>query len=179
MPVESELTVDTNRLNFKEMIMFTYTKLKALAVSTIAIAGGHAVAGTSVSAAYPETVVNAIQTMGYKAELTVDSYGDPLVRSASEGVNFSLNFYGCDDDGNDCQHLQFSVAFDVVGGMDYLSMNAWNRETTMGKAFLDEESDPVLQHYMIAVDGMSGDVFQESFEFWTSTLSDFTDYIDW
>lgn len=159
--------------------MSMHTKLIALAVSSLAFAGGQAVAGSSVSAAYPETVVNAIQSLGYKAELTVDSYGDPLVRSASEGVNFSLNFYGCDEAGNDCQHLQFSVAFDVVGGMDYISMNAWNRETTMGKAFLDEESDPVLQHYMISVDGMSSDVFKESFKFWTSTLSDFTDYIDW
>lgn len=159
--------------------MSMHTKLIALAVSSLAFAGGQAVAGSSVSAAYPETVVNAIQSLGYKAELTVDSYGDPLVRSASEGVNFNLNFYGCDEAGNDCQHLQFSVAFDVVGGMDYISMNAWNRETTMGKAFLDEESDPVLQHYMISVDGMSSDVFKESFEFWTSTLSDFTDYIDW
>lgn len=159
--------------------MSMHSKLIALAVSSLAFAGGQAVAGSSVSAAYPETVVNAIQSLGYKAELTVDSYGDPLVRSASEGVNFNLNFYGCDESGNDCQHLQFSVAFDVVGGMDYISMNAWNRETTMGKAFLDEESDPVLQHYMISVDGMSSDVFKESFEFWTSTLSDFTDYIDW
>lgn len=159
--------------------MNTRNFLVASAIGLSAVAGTQAIAATSVTATYPESVVTAIQDMGYKAELTIDSYGDPLIRSASEGVNFNLNFYGCDLDGNNCSDIQFSVAFDVTGGMDYVSMITWNREKTMGKAFLDEENDPVLQHYMVAVDGMSRATFDETFDFWIMTLSDFTDYIDW
>lgn len=153
--------------------------LKPVAILALAGVGMQASAGTSVSAAYPETVADALQDLGYKAAVTTDSYGDPQIRSASNGVNFTLFFYGCDDDGENCQDIQFTAAFDMTYEMDLKSMNTWNRERAMGKAFLDDEMDPVLQHYMISVDGMSRSVFEESFEYWTEILSDFTDFIDW
>ncbi len=155
------------------------TILKTAALAALIGTGTQALAGTSVSAAYPETVAAAVQDLGYKANLTTDSYGDPQVRSASDGVNFTLTFYGCDNNGEYCQDIQFSAAFDMSYAMDVKSVNTWNRERAMGKAFLDDEMDPALQHYMISVDGMSRAVFQESFEYWIEILSDFTDFIDW
>ncbi len=138
-----------------------------------------AVAGPSaVSAAYPESIITALQDLGYKAELTTDSYGDPMIRSAADGVGFALNFYGCED-GNNCTDLQFSVAFDDPEGMSYVSMNSWNVKKVMGTAFLDDENDPVLQHFVSQVDGMSRVSFDATFEAWVKSLAQFTDYIDW
>ena len=64
-------------------------KLSILATTALftALSSQGAIAATAVSAAYPESIVDAIQDMGYKAELTTDSYGDPMIRSASDGVN--------------------------------------------------------------------------------------------
>ncbi|MDG1736663.1 MAG: YbjN domain-containing protein [Paracoccaceae bacterium] len=138
-----------------------------------------AVAGpTSVSAAYPDSIITALQDLGYKAELTTDSYGDPMIRSAANGVGFALNFYGCEN-GELCTDLQFSVAFDDPEGMSFISMNSWNVEKVMGTAFLDDKNDPVLQHFVSQVDGMSRSNFDATFNAWVEALGQFTDYIDW
>ena len=135
-------------------------------------------AGTSVSAAYPQSVADAIQDQGYKAEIDTDSYGDPMVRSAAEGVNFTLTFYGCEN-GSACTDIMFTVAFDKTNGMKMEPMNSWNLEKALGRAFLDDEMDPVLQHYMLSVDGMSRSTFDDNFSRWVGVMDEFTDYIDW
>jgi len=137
-----------------------------------------AAASTSVSANSPQSIVNAIQDMGYKADVTIDSYGDPQIRSAAHGVGFVMNFYGCTE-GQECTDLQFSVAFDYPNGMDLLSMNSWNIEKVMGNAFLDAVNDPVLQHFMIQVDGMSRGTFDATFVFWVDAMGEFIEYIGW
>jgi len=135
-------------------------------------------AGTSVSAAYPQSISNAIQDQGYKAEIETDSYGDPIIRSAAGGVNFALTFYGCEN-GKACTDIMFAVAFDKPNGMSMSSMNSWNAEKALGRVFLDDEKDPVLQHYIISVDGMSRSTFDENFSNWVAMMDEFTDYIDW
>ena len=135
-------------------------------------------AATAVTAAYPESIVDAIQDMGYKAELTKDSYGDPMIRSASDGVNFAINFYNCENNV-DCSDLHFVVSFDLTHGIEGFSLNSWNKERLVGMSYADEENDPVLQHYVASVDGMSRSNFVATFSQWTESLADFTDYIDW
>jgi len=147
----------------------------AISTAFLAQAG---MAATSVSAAYPESIVEAIQEMGYKAELTTDSYGDPMIHSAAAGVNFVINFYNCEANA-DCSDLHFVVIFDLLNGIENYSINSWNGERLMGMSYTDEEGDPVLQHYVASVDGMSRSNFVATFTQWTESLSDFTDYIDW
>ena len=135
-------------------------------------------AATSVSAAYPESIIDAIQDMGYKAELTTDSYGDPMIQSASSGVNFVINFYNCENNV-DCSDLHFVVSFDLPTGIELYSLNSWNKERLIGMSYADDEGDPVLQHYVASVDGMSRSNFVATFSQWTESLADFTDFIDW
>lgn len=143
-----------------------------------AVSSQGALAATAVSAAYPESVAEAIQDMGYKAELTTDSYGDPMIQSASGGINFVINFYNCDNNIN-CSDLHFVVIFDLINGIEPYSLNSWNKERLIGMSYADDENDPVLQHYVASVDGMSRSNFVATFSQWTESLADFTDYIDW
>jgi len=155
---------------------------KSLSLGAIAIAAslaGAPLAAQSVSASYPETIAAAIQDMGYRAEIGTDSYGDPHITSASNGVNFYIYFYGCSDSGDNCQDIQFTAAFDLDEGISTYSTNSWNIEKAFGRAYTDDEDDPVFQHYVVGVDGMSRYSFERTFERWIEGLDDYTDFIDW
>jgi len=160
------------------MLKATLSRMIVLAFASLVLGQPAYGDSTAVSAAYPESVVKAIQAMGYKAELTIDDYGDPLVLSAAHGVGFSVIFYGCEN-GTDCTDLQFSVAFDLLQGLDYVSMNSWNAERVMGTAYLDRNNDPVFQYFVSQVDGMSRHNFDKTYEFWVEMLGEFMDFIGW
>ena len=155
---------------------------KTLAAPALALAAALAAApaaAQSVSAAWPESVVNALQDRGYRATLTTDDYGDPKIESATGGVNFSIYFYGCDDAGQACRHLQFSSGFDLPDGLSHYSANSWNTEKLVGSVSVDEEMDPFIRHFLVSVDGMSRSSFDAFLDMWDDALAEFTDYIDW
>lgn len=158
------------------MISKTFLTSMALAGALAAIAPANA--GTAVSATYPDSIVNALQDMGYRAELGTDDYGDPIIFSAAGGATLVIEFYGCDN-GRSCRDLQLTAAFDMPNGMSLVSMNDWNLNKRIGQAFVDDEKDPIIQHYLVNVDGMSRESFEITFEYWVDTVSDFTDYIGW
>jgi hypothetical protein len=58
-----------------------------------------------------------LQKAGYKAELTKDESGDPLINSAAEGQTFKIYFYDCNE-AKRCKALQFSAGFDLKTGPD-------------------------------------------------------------
>jgi len=49
----------------------------------------------------------------------------------------------------------------------------------MGSVYLDDESDPYLEHYIIAKDGVSGVLFEEMISRWSYAVSSFKDHINW
>src|SRR5882757_3344398 len=49
-----------------------------------------------------------LQKAGYKAELTKDDSGDPVINSAANGSTFKIYFYDCDTAKARCKALQFS-----------------------------------------------------------------------
>lgn len=158
--------------------MSTKSILTSAALALTLTAGTHAVAGTSVSATYPDSIVNALQDMGYKADIDIDDYGDPIIFSAAVGATLVIEFYVCDDGAN-CRDLHLTAGFDMPDGMSLSSMNDWNLNKRIGQAFLDEEKDPIIQHYMVNVDGMSRESFETTFEYWVETVEEFTDFIGW
>src|ERR1700712_5923991 len=81
----------------------------------MAIAASMAMAQTAqaqlVSAATPPSVVRSLQGAGYKAELSKDSAGDPLISSSSSGTGFAVYFYGCAKNVA-CKTVQFSASYE-------------------------------------------------------------------
>ncbi|NEX45869.1 YbjN domain-containing protein [Pseudotabrizicola algicola] len=131
-----------------------------------------------IDASAPETVAGAMRRLGYRAELTTDAGGDPQIRSAAGGVNFSVFFYGCTD-GKACRSIQFSAGFDTENGLDPSVANDWNRLNRYGKVFLDDEGDPIVEQDITLVGGMNEAMFAENLRVWERVVSDLKDHIDW
>lgn len=125
----------------------------------------------------PEAVA-WLQKGGYKAELTKDDGGDPLINSAAGGQNFKIYFYDCDE-AKRCKALQFSVGFDMKEGLTLEKANEWNRKNRYLKVYLDDDLDPYVQYDINVNAGRTMSGLDDDFGVWTGMLDDFTTFIDW
>ncbi|MGA9583615.1 MAG: YbjN domain-containing protein [Allosphingosinicella sp.] len=132
-----------------------------------------------VSAAKPETLVKALQAAGYTAKLEKDSTGDPMIVSAVNGHPFRVIFYGCKANRG-CATITFAAGFDKKTATGLDSINAWNRKNRFGRAYLDEEGDPIIGMDVDLDDGgMSSALFTDNLQFWTAVTGAFQKHIGW
>lgn len=131
-----------------------------------------------VTASDPRSVAFALQDLGYRAEVTTDNVGDPKIRSAIDGTNYSIYFYGCENN-RDCRWIQFSTGFDLSKGTTLASMNEWNRTKLFGEATLDDENDPHISYFVTLDGGMSRPIFDDTVDWWGVAISEFKDHINW
>ena len=130
-----------------------------------------------VRAQDPQSLVRAMQSRGYVAELTTDQIGDPLIRSAASGVKFQLFFYNCTNN-KECATVQFHVGYDLKTGSSLDTVNEWNKGQRFGRAYLDKENDPILEMDVDLDDGgVSQLLFIDNLEFWTSAMVKFEKHI--
>ena len=123
-------------------------------------------------------VVKMLQDKGYRAELTKDSTGDPLIESSADGSNFSVYFYGCEGEPVRCDSIQFVAAFDVEGeGMTLQDANAWNRDHRFGRVYLDDENDPFLEMDVDVEYGFTTEAMGTNLATWTTVLPSFKEFI--
>lgn len=152
-------------------------KRMLLMAAMLALGAGQA-AGQVVKPSDPDTVVNALQENGLRAELDTDSVGDPLVLSSAGGFRFGVFFYGCED-GSDCSSFQFQVAFETDGSVSTRKLNEWNAEYRYTKAYNDDDGDTTLvldvtEH----IAGVNPDDFREMLDIWDRHISRFAEHID-
>lgn len=131
-----------------------------------------------IEANAPESIVAALQKLGYRAELTTDPTGDPQIKSAAGGVNFSVYFYGCKQ-GKACRSIQFSAGFNTEDGVELAVANDWNMRNRFGKVYLDDERDPFIEQDITMAGGMTDEMFADNLRFWELVISDFKKHIDW
>ena len=155
------------------------TTIMALAAAMALAAGGtaHAQAIHNDGMTGPE-VVAWLQKGGYKAELTKDDGGDPMINSAANGASFKVYFYDCNE-AKRCKALQFSAGFDMKEGLTLAKANEWNRKNRYLKAYLDDDMDPYVQYDVNVNAGRTVAGLDDDFGVWTGMLDDFTTFIDW
>lgn len=115
-----------------------------LCVTTPAVAGKadnalivHRVTGEEVAALLLEA--------GQLPRLEVDRVGDPMIRSDLEGRPYVVLFYECEGDRG-CAAFQFR-AWVGDGPADGAARVAdWNRTRRLGRAYVDRDGDPTLEH---------------------------------
>ncbi len=118
-----------------------------------------------------------LQKAGYKAELTKDEGGDPLIDSAADGHAFKVYFYDCKE--GRCGALQFSAGFDRKEPLALEKANEWNRKNRYLKVYLDDDGDPYVQYDVNVNAGRTVSGLDDDFGVWTSMLGEFTTFIDW
>jgi hypothetical protein len=148
----------------------------------IALAGSAALAQsgkvyTTISG--PE-LVSVFQNAGFRATLSTDNVGDPMIESSSQGVNFRVYFYGCNSaEPKRCNSLEFRVGFDKGGSMRFEQMNTWNEDRRYGIAYLDDDMDPWLEMNALVQGGVTEANLAEHIEIWNDLMGRFLRHIDW
>lgn len=156
-------------------------KMVALLAATFAAAASTAIAAPGdihVDGMTGPEVAKWLQDAGYKAELTTDKSGDPLIKSAAGGVNFSVYFYDCTAKPR-CKAVQFSAGFDLKQPLTAAKINEWNRNNRYLKAYIDDEGDPHVEYDVNINAGRNKAGLNDDFEVWTSMIDDFTTFIGW
>ena len=130
-----------------------------------------------VDATDPERLVGIIQELGYRARLEVDGDGDPMIRSSVGGTQFAVVFYGCSEKHDQCQILLFKAGYELQDkvGMDVI--NDWNATRLFGRAYLDDVNDPWIEMVLNVQGGVTRKQFENSFEWWESSVGEFEDQI--
>ena len=118
-----------------------------------------------------------LQEEGYRAQLTEDGAGDPLILTTMSGVNTRVYFYNCTPQGV-CEDLQFTTGFDLADGMSAASVENWNEGNRFGTVYLDEESDPFIKIDLQVGPGGTPELVKGYFSTVEAVLNSFKDYID-
>lgn len=133
----------------------------------------------NIMAGNPEQIAAVLQKFGYRAELTKDDQGDPKIKSAAGGANFTIYFYGCDKNV-DCTSIQLSSGFDLDSGTTLEVVNDWNANKRFGKAYMDDEKDPYVEMDIeMEGAGIPEETFRKTLEEWDNIVADFQSHINW
>lgn len=148
-----------------------------LAIGAAAATAALPAAAQTVQATKPDTVMTALRNAGYRAMLSKDNVGDPVIKSGAAGVDFSVLFYNCTEH-KDCKTVQFYAGF-VKKGVTLDTINKWNAEHRFARVYLDDDKDPRIEMDLdLDSGGMSPGLFKANIATWESLLGEFQKAID-
>lgn len=133
-----------------------------------------------VDPADPSTVAAALQDRGYRAEMSEDGAGDPMIISADGGITFAIVFYGCEDNSN-CKTLQLAATYGFDEGKQPSAgaLHDFDRGHRFTRTYLDEEGDPWIEMDIQVKDGpIERAEFDEALDIFLSNNNRFMDAID-
>ena len=131
----------------------------------------------TVTAANPASVVAALQGAGYRAELTREEEGDPLIKSSSSGTDFLVVFYACTRNV-DCRTVQFFAGFADPKNAALARLNQWNAQHRFGRAYLtDKGAARIEMDVNLDAGGMSRALFTDNLEVWTQVMAAFESFV--
>ena len=124
-----------------------------------------------------EEVASWLQNEGYKAEVTKSDDGTPEINSSSNGHDFHIYMYDCDQ--GRCASLQFWEGFDTKGAFNAEKMNDWNMTKRWARAYVDKENDPWVEYDVDLAPGGTYEGLKDQFGIWEDSLERFRKYIGW
>lgn len=145
-------------------------------IGAAALLAQPAAAGT-IALSDPDAVIAALRSDGYRAE-RLDDYAEPLIASSAFGIEFHIEFQDCGGRGRFCRGLLFISGFDLDGGAPPDLVADWNKQMLVGRAFLDPQCDPLLDHYVSADPEMSRDGWSRLIQDWVKALDEFRDWVE-
>lgn len=149
-----------------------------MAAAAFAVLFAGPVQAQTVSAMDPEGLQAGMKLAGYKAELTTDQVGDPLIKTEINGWNVSILFYGCDEESHkNCDSVQFSTGFDRKTAMDPTRALEIAGKWRFLSVSLDDEGDPYLRWDIFTAEGIPQPVFMTAFRRYGESLDDAAEII--
>ncbi|WP_137177610.1 YbjN domain-containing protein [Roseomonas sp. AR75] len=138
--------------------------------------GAQAQDAALLDASDPERIAQILQAQGFQAAVSRNPRGDPMIRSAAEGINFVIYFLGCRENAN-CQSIQYAVTFRMGKPPTLEALNEFNRSRTLGEATLNNSGQPRLTYFMTLEGGVSEANFRHAFQLWRNVLRAFVSHI--
>lgn len=114
---------------------------------------------------------------GEGLEVRLETGGEAgKIVSAALGVRFEILSVNCNS-ARRCTEFLFVAGFDLEDGFPLERINDWNAEAIAGRAFLDEENDPFLDHVISVSGPQDRGAFREGLYLWEAALKDFIEFI--
>ena len=153
-------------------------KLGSVAVAAACLFAQPAMAhGFDRKEANGETVGAVLMDLGYRAKITTDNVGDPLVETTMDGTNVRIYFYNCNDSQTGCEDIQFVVGFDMPDGTPLTDIEEWNESKLYGTAYLDDENDPFLKLTVQVGPGGTPELVEGYISTFEAVMAQFKDHI--
>lgn len=130
-----------------------------------------------VDASDPAKIATILQDLGFRAKLEMTANQTPRIESSSGGQFFYIYFVGCRDGAN-CKAINFSTYWIFDKKIPIETVNRWNLEKFVGKAFLDKDGDVFLQFFVnLDGGGVERKNFEDTMEWWQLALGQFSKHI--
>ncbi|GEM_PF-6603178 len=137
---------------------------------------GEAVAQEAGAGAEPgmtiEEAAAVFEEQSFTAEI-VDAYA---LAAEAWSHRFLVEGFNCGEAR--CTEFVFSAAFDDAAGFSLERINQWNLQEPAGRAFLNAEGAPMIDHVVSVGAPDDADVFYEGLLLWLEALEDFSAYLD-
>ena len=133
-------------------------------------------AASGVTARDPQTVMDALKTLGYPGKLEKMDSGRTSIAVQVSGLKTYIDFYDCADDLTDCYTLLFNVSLDLKKGTTLDQANEWNSKQITGRVWLDDNKDPTLDYSFSTFNGVSEDTFDQNVKLWDKKIGDLKDF---
>jgi hypothetical protein len=157
----------------------------ALGMGTVALAQEKAGEGEADSAAELVTgttidlIVASFERNGLPVEVTEDSKGAPEFKSTKRDALFYVNFYGCNEEGDDCGYIQITAGWDLEHGITLAKIEKWNAEMLWGVAYRNQAKDPWLGMTVNLRHGVTIENLDDTVDLWRVIYDRFEDHIGW
>lgn len=118
----------------------------------------------------PAALTRIIQDYGYEATLTRDDDGNPMIESSTDGTNWAVFFYSCNDKGEACSAAQFYVGYGLDKGLPLRAVNKWNREYRFARMYVNENKNPRIEMDVNLAFGVTAENFSDTVDYWRLIL---------
>ena len=119
-------------------------------------------------------ILNLMRGYG-SATLGTQDNGDPKIAGKIEGQPYSMYFSNCTNN-KDCEDIDLYAGYlGIKPSLDKL--NAWNRDTRFGRAYLDNDGDAGIDMDINLVHGVSADNLDSTLSIWAQLVKKYTAYV--
>ena len=125
----------------------------------------------------PWEIIHIAREFG-TAEVGRDGMREPKITGKIGEIAYEIGFYGCYL-GRDCTSVLFQARLAREDWEpDSEEIADWNREKLFGRAWVDGDSQAVLDHPVAMAGGLPAKSLESTFLAWQLSLDEFVDYVD-
>ncbi len=124
-----------------------------------------------------DEVAQVLQDKGYKAEVGTDEEGDPKVKSATDGTNFTVFFYGCNHTPR-CSSIEFQAGFQLNSPMTDEQINEWNKTKRFGRAYMQDQSNTYIEMDLDVEHGFLTEGLANNVDTWAALIPQFKKFVN-